>query len=130
MTTYRWFAPETDPLMIGVDPALMSIADNARQNSGVPFILTCGVRTPEHNAEVGGVADSAHISGNAIDLAVFDSTHLYKMVNGLLQASAQRLVIGIRIEGGKVVYHNLHVDNDTTKPSPLIAVRLYGVPEK
>ncbi|MCK6695473.1 MAG: D-Ala-D-Ala carboxypeptidase family metallohydrolase, partial [Thermoanaerobaculia bacterium] len=37
--------------------------------SGVPFRVNSGYRTPEHNAAVGGVPDSAHTRGWAADIA-------------------------------------------------------------
>ncbi len=42
--------------------------DRARKLFGNPLVLTCGYRTPEHNAEIGGVPNSAHTKGMAADL--------------------------------------------------------------
>lgn len=42
--------------------------DRAREFYGYPIVLICGYRTPEHNAEIGGVPNSAHVKGMAADL--------------------------------------------------------------
>ncbi len=52
-----------------VEPSekLMRLAEAVRQSAGVPMIPTSTVRCPAHNAAVGGVANSRHLSGNAMD---------------------------------------------------------------
>lgn len=35
-----------------------------------PIVITSGYRSPEHNAKVGGVANSQHIKGLAVDLKI------------------------------------------------------------
>ena len=37
---------------------------------GFKPIITSGFRTPEHNAAVGGVKDSLHLSGQAVDIGI------------------------------------------------------------
>lgn len=46
------------------------IADEIREHFGVPAIITSGTRCAKHNKEVGGVANSWHLYGNAIDIYV------------------------------------------------------------
>lgn len=41
-----------------------------RQELGFPLIVTSAYRSPEHNAKVGGVSRSAHLSGRAVDIAI------------------------------------------------------------
>lgn len=125
MKTWKFFAPDTDPLIIGLDEKLVDLLDEGRENAGVPFHLTSGRRSAEHNEAVGGVADSAHISGLAADIAIYDGAMLKKALHGLLDAGALRLVIGVRHEAGQTVYHNLHVDIDETKPVGVF-VKMYG----
>lgn len=120
---WNYFKPNE---VVGVDSEVVAKLDAARHKAGIPFIIAQPpVRTPERNAAVGGVADSAHLRGLAIDLHVADSTSLFRMISALLEVGFQRLVIGIRIEAGKVVYHNLHVDLDTSLPRPVLALKLY-----
>ncbi len=47
--------------------ALMKAADEVRKTIGVPIICTSGVRCPQHNKNVGGVDNSKHLTGNALD---------------------------------------------------------------
>lgn len=49
---------------------VVKIADEVREHFGSPAIVTSGTRCPKHNAEVGGVANSRHLQGKAIDMYV------------------------------------------------------------
>jgi hypothetical protein len=42
--------------------------DLARGYSNVPYVINSGFRTPEHNAAVGGVPGSSHLTGWASDI--------------------------------------------------------------
>lgn len=46
------------------------IADEIREHFGKPAIITSGTRCSKHNREVGGVSNSYHLYGNAIDIYV------------------------------------------------------------
>lgn len=46
------------------------IADDIREHFGKPAIITSGTRCEKHNREVGGVSNSYHLTGNAIDIYV------------------------------------------------------------
>lgn len=120
---WNYFKPEE---VAGLETEVVAKLDAARHKAGVPFRITSTRRTPEQNLAVGGVPDSAHTKGLAADLAVPDSRSLFKMVSALLEVGFQRLVIGIRIQDGKVVYHNLHCDLDSSLPHPVLAVKRYG----
>lgn len=45
------------------------LADEIRRRAGVPLNVSSGVRCKQHNADVGGVWNSLHLTGQAIDLA-------------------------------------------------------------
>ena len=47
----------------------LEMLDAAREQAGIPLRVNSGYRTPEHNAAVGGVPDSAHTRGWAADIA-------------------------------------------------------------
>lgn len=47
----------------------MRMADEIRRRAGVPLSVNSGVRCTQHNADVGGVWNSLHLTGQAIDLA-------------------------------------------------------------
>lgn len=45
------------------------LADEIRRRAGVPLKVNSGVRCKQHNADVSGVWNSLHLTGQAIDLA-------------------------------------------------------------
>ncbi|AEL23850.1 D-Ala-D-Ala carboxypeptidase family metallohydrolase [Cyclobacterium marinum] len=86
----------------------LAMLEKARHQAGIPFAINSGVRTPSHNEKVGGISNSAHLSGWAADIATSKYTQK-TIVMACQMAGFQR--IGI--------YKNfIHVDNDPTKPSP------------
>lgn len=49
---------------------LVRLQEQVRQHFGRPVNNTSGVRCPQHNANVGGVANSRHLTGRAVDFGV------------------------------------------------------------
>lgn len=49
---------------------LIVVADRVREHFGAPMTVTSGVRCTRHNAAVGGVSNSRHLDGKAMDFAV------------------------------------------------------------
>ncbi len=49
---------------------VVKIADKVREYFGSPAIVTSGIRCEKHNKEVGGVSNSRHLQGKAIDMYV------------------------------------------------------------
>lgn len=66
MPKWKHFSEEE---VSGLNLDLVAMLDLAREICGFPFKITSGLRTPEKNAAVGGVEDSSHIKGLAVDLA-------------------------------------------------------------
>ncbi len=86
--------------------------DRARELFGAPIVITCGYRSPEHNAEIGGVPNSAHTQGLAIDMkAPVDAFQREKLSWALGAAGFRRVESAPR---------HFHVDttSDGSKPSP------------
>lgn len=52
------------------EEGLVRLAETVRGHFGVPVILSSGVRCPAHNRAVGGVANSRHLQGKAMDFSV------------------------------------------------------------
>lgn len=52
-----------------VDPGLVKVCERVREDLGV-FEITSGCRCPAHNARVGGVANSRHLDGRAVDFSI------------------------------------------------------------
>lgn len=88
--------------------------DEARAHAGIPFRVTSGYRTPEHNEEVGGVPNSAHVRGYAADISLegLSPAEVLVVVTSLYRAGFRRI--------GWSVDSFVHVDNDPDKPSPAI----------
>lgn len=107
--TYKHF---TDPEIAGLNPDVANGLDTARDVVGFPIRLTCTVRSPEDNARVGGVSDSAHLLGLAAD-----------MQRPVGNDEAIMLAFALGVAGFKrleVADKHFHVDIDPTKPSPCI----------
>jgi len=99
---YQYFKEEE---VKGLNIQFVMMLDLARSKAGIPFIITSGLRSEEHNAEVGGVGNSAHLRGLAVDLACHNASQMYKIVTGLIDAGFNR--IGIYGD-------HIHVDCDSS----------------
>lgn len=93
---------------VELDATFVLKLDLAREIAGVPFVITSGYRCPAHNAEVGGVKQSAHMAGLAADIACPDSVTRLKILRGLIVAGFRRIGIGKNF---------VHCDVDTSKPN-------------
>ena len=60
-----------------MDSSFLAKLEQAREIAGIPFKITSGYRTKEHNAEVGGVPNSSHLIGVASDIAVSGGADRY-----------------------------------------------------
>lgn len=59
---------------VEVDKTLLAAADKVREHFGVPVRVSSGVRCNRHNANVGGVSNSRHKTGKAMDFCVTGRT--------------------------------------------------------
>ena len=50
--------------------SVVELADRAREALKGPGFVSSGLRCPQHNANVGGVSNSRHLSGKAVDLRI------------------------------------------------------------
>jgi peptidoglycan hydrolase-like protein with peptidoglycan-binding domain len=53
---------------------VVTVADRTRNYFGSPAIVSSGLRCKQHNANVGGVSNSRHLSGKAIDFCIKGKT--------------------------------------------------------
>lgn len=106
MNEKRWAYFEESEVK-GLDFGLVGKLDIARGIAGVPFQISCGVRSEEENQAVGGVERSSHEIGKGVDIACSDSSARFAMVAALLHVGFKRIGVYDR---------HIHVDTDDTKP--------------
>jgi hypothetical protein len=90
-----------------MDEAFIHKLDAIRECAGFPFIVTSGYRTPEHNAKVGGVANSSHVKGLAVDISAIGES----LKRDIAQCAIRNGIT--RIGWGQTFIH-LDVDPDKT----------------
>lgn len=55
---------------VEIEKKLVQAADRVREHFGLPITVSSGIRCDRHNAKVGGVANSRHKRGKAMDFCV------------------------------------------------------------
>ena len=114
MVTLTHFSPEEFRCCCGcgagieqMDPELLSMLDKAREIAGIPFVLSSAYRCPGHNRAVGGVAQSAHCRGYAVDIRCADSHSRFVILQALFEAGFRRIELAPTW---------IHADTDPEKP--------------
>jgi hypothetical protein len=96
----------------GLDGELMARLDVARDLCGFPIVITSGLRTLDGNQAAGGVENSSHLSGLAVDLhAPPGQNEREKMIWALGRAGFRRMGIYDR---------HLHCDVDPNKGQDVV----------
>lgn len=91
--------------------------DKLRELYGKPLIVASGIRTPERNKQVGGVKNSSHLLGYAVDWEdiapqpIEWDAELIRFLDAAWDAGFRRF--GTMATG-------IHTDDDPTKTSPAI----------
>lgn len=57
-----------------MDQELLRAADRVREALGAACLVSSGLRCPQHNANVGGVRNSRHLTGKAMDFCAAGKT--------------------------------------------------------
>ncbi|MHC4183882.1 MAG: D-Ala-D-Ala carboxypeptidase family metallohydrolase, partial [Planctomycetota bacterium] len=86
---------------------LVEILNNIRHELGKPIFISSGYRCKEYNEAVGGVWDSAHTNGEAVDISTANSSYRYAIIGLALKHGIKRIGVGGMFT---------HVDIDKTKP--------------
>ena len=105
------FMMDGAPVFDKMDAWFLEILDDARDFAEVPFNIVSSYRSPEYNEKVGGVPDSAHTKGVAVDVSYSNGNEAWHIIDGAFMAGIKR----IGIAGGFI-----HLDDDRTKPYPCI----------
>jgi len=85
--------------------------DALREAYSKPLVVASGIRTPERNKQVGGVKNSSHLLGYAVDWKDIFDDYLIQFLDAAWDAGFRRF--GIMATG-------IHTDDDPTKGSPAI----------
>ena len=104
----------TEDEVQGLDQELIAKLDQARHLSGIPYILTSTLRSIEENQAAGGVQDSAHLTGQAVDIRVTDAYSRFQITRGLILVGFKRL----GLYSGHV-----HVDISQSLPQSVIWIK-------
>jgi len=94
-----------------MDSEFLSMLDHARELADVPFRLSSAYRCEKHNENVGGVEDSAHTKGRAVDIIARSGFEKWRVVRGLQRAGFKRIGVSNKF---------IHADNDPTKPTHVL----------
>ncbi len=84
-----------------INPDFMKIIDKIRGELGRPMIIRSGFRTKAHNKAIGGVINSRHLSGNAIDVKRLDGKFAYDLIG---------LAYKYNIYGIEIATGHIHLD--------------------
>ena len=98
-----------------ISPRLIALLEAMRQVYGRAIRIASGYRCPKHNADVGGVPSSAHLTGEAADIVAIFAGDRYGLLDAAFAAGARRVGVGGSF---------LHVDVSTTLPQDVCW--LYG----
>lgn len=82
--------------------------DNLRELFGRPLFVASGYRTPERNKQVGGVKNSSHLLGYAVDWADIGDREMIAFLDAAWDAGFRRFGI---------MANSIHTDDDPTKPN-------------
>jgi len=75
-------------LIDDVDPQLIEILEDIREQIGRSVVISSGCRCLQHNSNVGGVISSAHTRGRAADILVHGGADRYAVLVAAVFADA------------------------------------------
>jgi len=117
MPTYKYFkltektGTRGNHTVAELEPKLVSTLDLIREDAGIPFIIESGKRTLEENKIAGGATNSAHLTGEAVDIRAITSANRYKIVTSAIKHGINRIGIGANY---------VHLDISKTLPQNMI----------
>lgn len=94
-----------------IEDKLVVLLDALRDYIQKPVIITSAYRCPYHNRRVGGVPNSPHVHGLAIDIACTNSEDRFHII---------KFLIGNGIGRIGIAKNYIHFDIDEEKPHPRI----------
>ena len=110
-TLDEFSSPDLPNSGINMDSTLLDLLDTLREHYGKPLRITSGYRTKEHNEAVGGVPNSSHLRGYAVDIAATSSGERHDILKLAMDIGFNRIGIAKSF---------IHLDNDPAKPAGLV----------
>lgn len=92
------------------DGSLLETLDKCRLLYGRPIYVTSAYRGPKYNVKIGGVSNSSHTRGYAVDVRCTLSTERIDLVRAAIAAGFRRIGIGDTF---------IHLDTDPSKKPAL-----------
>ena len=96
-----------------INDDVVQMLDTAREWAHIPFKINSACRCEKHNKMVGGVTDSAHTKGLAVDISARDGESRLIIMRALLKIGFKRVLLYDTF---------IHVDMDLTKPNPILKI--------
>ena len=90
-----------------IDDGLVTLLEYIRVKMNTPIRITSGYRCEEYNKKIGGVENSAHTEGLAVDIAVHNSNYRLNLLYYIFQYEFSRIGIGKSF---------IHIDMSVTLP--------------
>jgi len=106
-TLSEFDSPDLEGSGSRMDATLLEMLDSLRDRYGKPLRITSGYRTAEHNAAVGGVPDSSHMRGYAVDIAATSSRERHDIIKLAMEVGFDRIGVANTF---------IHLDIDPNKP--------------
>ena len=107
--TYKYFSAKE---IVGLKPELVAILDKMRGECGFPFKINSGFRTVAYNNTLkDAVTDSAHTTGEAVDISITDSSQRMKIISSAFMNGIKRVGISDKF---------IHLDISKTLPSGVV----------
>lgn len=94
-----------------LSPDLCVLIDKIEGALGYDLTFSSGLRCPACNAKVGGVPNSAHLHGKAVDVIAGDSVSRFHLVSLALEFNVVRIGIARRF---------IHLDVDKNLPGHVL----------
>ena len=88
MAMFKYFK---DSEIIGLDLGLVQMLDRAREYAEIPFIITSGYRSPEHEISKGRNANGPHTTGKAVDLKCTNDRERFLILKALFYCGFLRI---------------------------------------
>ena len=109
--TEEFDSPDVKGSWVNMNVEFLKLLDIIRGHAKIPFIINSAFRTEAHNAKVGGVSESAHTKGLAVDIVAVSGIEKFLIITAALTYGINRIGIGKTF---------IHLDVDKSLPRNVI----------